>query len=64
VVLIHHNHPHNNKHKNKRDKNEKPRDSSVAILANQVQNPSPEKDVNELDNENQGRVRNAGRKRT
>jgi hypothetical protein len=35
----------------------------VTVLANQVQNPSPEKDVNELDNENQGRVRNARGKR-
>ena len=64
VLVIYHNHSHNNKHKNERNKNKEPSNSSVSILANQVQNPCPEKDVNELDNENQGCIRNAGRKRT
>lgn len=38
----------NHKHKNKRNQDQKPRNSRVSILADEVQNPSPEEDIDKL----------------
>jgi hypothetical protein len=48
--LINHNQSHNNEKKDKGKKNQNPRDGCVAILADQVQDPCPEKDVKYLYN--------------
>jgi len=51
-LVIHHNHSHNHKHKNKRNKNKEPSYSGVAIFADQIQDPSPEKNVYEFHDKN------------
>ncbi len=38
----------NHKHKNKRNQDQKPRNSRVSILADEVQYPSPEEDIDKL----------------
>lgn len=53
------NRQHNNKHKDKRNQDQKPRDSRVTILADEVQNPSPEEDIDEFNDKKEEEVWNA-----
>jgi hypothetical protein len=49
----------NEKHENKRNQYQQPRNSRVPILADQVQYPSPEQDVDEFYHKQQQEIRNA-----
>ena len=53
------NRQHNEKHKNKRNQYQEPRNSRVTILADEVKNPSPEKDIDELNHKQQEEIGNA-----
>lgn len=48
----------NKEHKNNRNQHKQPRNASVTILADEVKNPSPEKDVDELYHKQQKEVGN------
>ena len=59
--LVHHNSAQNDKKKNERQKNQEPSNTLMSVLANQVQDPCPEKDIDDLDGKNHEAARNGAR---
>ena len=46
----------NEKHENKRNQNQQPRNARVSILADEVKNPCPEKDIYQLNDKQQKKI--------
>jgi hypothetical protein len=63
-IRINHEDKNDKKKKDKRNKNKEPCNARVSRTTDQVQNPSPEKDINELHDEEQECAANARSHRT
>jgi hypothetical protein len=58
ICLCNNHHADNDKEQDQWQQNKEPGDSTVSVLADQIQDPSPEQDVKHLNDENEDSARN------